>query len=125
MQCRNAVCLAIQHVQFVGELMNDDVVAITGHLHVTPGNDQRTALPGFTGKDIGKFMDDATVIFNLPWHHEFIGIHHDAHPFTIGRKPKIQDGQATLGGNRNADFIGQLQPAAGAEFLFGKELFDQ
>jgi hypothetical protein len=67
-------------------------------------------------------MDDATVIFNLPWHHEFIGIHHDAHPFTIGRKPKIQDGQATLGGNRNADFVAQLQPAAGTEFLFGKEV---
>jgi hypothetical protein len=39
MQCRNAVCLAIQHVQFVGELMNDHVVAVTGHLHVAPGDD--------------------------------------------------------------------------------------
>jgi hypothetical protein len=124
-QRRNAVGSAVQHVQLVGELVDDDVVAVAGHLHVVPGNDQRPAFPGFAGEHVGVFMDDAAFILDLPWHDELVGIDDDADPVLIGVQAELEDGQAALGSDRDADFVAQLQAIGGAEFLFGEKTFGQ
>jgi hypothetical protein len=64
-QRRHAVGLAVEHVQLVGEFVDDHVVAVAGHLRVMPGNDQRPALPGFAGEHVVVFMHDAVVVLEL------------------------------------------------------------
>lgn len=61
----------------------------------------------------------------MPGHDEFVRVDHDADPAAIGAQPEFQDGQAALGGDRDAHRVAQFEAAAGAEFLFGEEFLGE
>jgi hypothetical protein len=72
-QARVAVHLAVAHVEFVGEFVDDHVDAVEGVLALEPRQQHRAALPGFAEHLVFVFMDDTVFVGEMPRNDEVPG----------------------------------------------------
>ena len=104
MQRREAVRLAVQHVELVRELVDHDVdaVGIFGLRDVGPRQDDRALQPRLAGVGLVALMHDTGFVDVLMTRHEFRGIDDDLAPAAIVLEPEIQDQRAGLDGDMQA-----------------------
>ena len=94
-----AVRVAVEHVELVRHLVDDDVVAVAAPrgLHVLEGEDDRSAEPRLPASLLLPSMLDARVVHLVPARNEARGIDHHRPPGPVGVEPEGEDRQARLG----------------------------
>ena len=115
-------------VQVVRELVQHHVVAVRrpqcGLFDVFPGQDDPVRVPGFAGELAATLRHQPVVVVHFVLDPERAGVHEDGLQFIVQARPTEQQ-QARLRGDRRADFIGDLEPVAADELLFGEKGNDE
>ena len=93
-----AVRVAVEHVELVRHLMDDDVVAVAAPrgLHVLEGEDDRSAEPRLPASLLLPSMLDPRLVHLVPARNEARGIDHHRPPGPVGVEPEGEDRQARL-----------------------------
>jgi hypothetical protein len=70
-------------------------------------------------------VDDAELVLDAARDDELVGVDDDADPAAIVAEAEVEDRQAALDGDRDADGVVQFEAADGGELLLGEELLGQ
>ncbi|CAM2150903.1 hypothetical protein PT2222_250027 [Paraburkholderia tropica] len=120
---RMTVGFAVEHVDLVRELVDDDVVGVAavGHLRVFPREDHRAAFPRLAARVVLDFMHHAVLVLHGLADHKLARIDDHAHPALVQIEREIQHGQRGLGGDRHGHGVGKFEIVRGREFLLREE----
>src|SRR5690625_3486689 len=97
-QLRHSFDAALLDIAFISELMNNDVVAFALYLRldIIPGEDDRTALPGFADQLASTDMHRTVLILVLVLDDEAGWVEHHGIPAAIIIEPEVEDRQTRL-----------------------------
>ena len=70
-------------------------------------------------------MNDAEFILDAARDEELVGVDHYPYPAAVIIEAEFEDRQATLRGDRDADLVGEREPAGGGKLLLGQEIFGE
>ena len=127
-----AVGGAVKHVQFVGKFMIDNVMALfrvaAAVQDGVPDEDDRPLLEGLSDDGVGAFdrgeRDFKVTEFALG-RDDGGGVDENGKDVSVVVMRETQKEEARLGGNRDADFVGEFEAAAAFPCLFGEENLDE
>jgi hypothetical protein len=124
-QWRQAVGVAIEHVELVRQFVDDQVVAFpatAGH-HAGPGEDDRPLLPGFAAVFAVPFVFDATGVTMALGAEEVVGVEDDFVKTLIPVQiAEVHQWQLRLGGEQQALFLMQFDAGQGGQvFVFEEQ----
>ncbi len=108
-------------VDFVGELVDDHVVAALLHADIFPREDHRATRPGLAGEGLVGDVHHAILVGLFLAHAEFAGVDDHAHPARIDLESQVEHRQAGLHRDRQAHLVVEGEAPGAVHFLFGKE----
>lgn len=123
-QRRQAVGVAVEHVQLVGQFVDHQVVAfpVAAGQHAGPRKDHRALLPGFAAVFTVPFVFHAAGVAMALGAEEVVGVEHDLVKTLVPVEvAKVHQWQLRLGGEQQALFLVQFDTGQGREVFFGEE----
>ncbi|MNI59886.1 hypothetical protein D3C73_1150690 [compost metagenome] len=125
MQGGQAIGVTVEHVEFVREFVDDQVIAFpaaAGH-DARPGENDRPLLPGFTAVFAVPLVLDAAGIAMALGAEEVVGVEHDFVKTLIPVQfAEVEQGQLGLGGEQQPLFLVQFDPRQGRQvFVFEEQ----
>jgi len=92
MQRREAVGIAVQHVELVGEFVQHDVdpFALAAGGDIGERQHQGTAMPGLPGQDVARVMDHAYVVHFFTIAQKFVWVKNDFVPAAVARFVQVE-----------------------------------
>jgi hypothetical protein len=117
-QRRQAVGVAVEHVEFVRQFVDHQVVAFpaTAGQHAGPGEDDRALLPGFAAVLAVPLMLDAAGIAMALGAEEVVGVQDDfVETLVPVQVAQVQQRQLRLGGEQQALLLMQFDAGQGGQ----------
>ena len=123
-QWRQAVGVAVEHVEFVRQFVDHQVVAVpaaAGH-HAVPGQDDRALGPGFAAVFAVPFVLDAAGVAVALGAEEVVGVEDDfVEALVPVQLAQVHQRQLGLGGEEQALFLVQFDAGQGGEVFIVQE----
>jgi hypothetical protein len=131
-QRRSAVGGAVEHIQFVGEFMIDNIVALfrvaAAMQDGVPNEDERALPEGLSDDGVGDFerseRDFKMADFSPGWD-DGRWVDDDGKDISVEVVRETQEEQAGLGGDGDADLVGELKAARPFPSLFREKDLDE
>jgi hypothetical protein len=123
-QRRQAVGVAVEHVELVRQFVDHQVVAFpaTAGQHAGPGEDDRALLPGFAAVLAVPLMLDAAGIAMALGAEEVVGVQDDfVETLVPVQVAQVQQRQLRLGGEQQALLLMQFDAGQGGQVFVGEE----